>query len=97
MYEQEGQDSSRKRNIQRVDVFRNVGALVSSLCCLTPLAVLGLSMAGLGYLSGYIDSFAIPLFAVSRWVSLDMAFFEGHVVAGRDDCQNTRKKEESGI
>jgi hypothetical protein len=42
-----------------------VGAFVSSLCCLTPLAVLGLSMAGLGYMTGYIDSFALPLFAIS--------------------------------
>lgn len=35
-----------------------VGALIFVLCCLTPLAVLVLSMAGLGYLTGYIDVLA---------------------------------------
>jgi mercuric ion transport protein len=42
-----------------------VGALVASLCCFTPMAVLGLSMAGLDYLTGYIDYIALPLLAVS--------------------------------
>ncbi len=45
-----------------------LGALVSFLCCLTPLAVLGLSMIGVGYMAGYIDFFALPLFAVSMGI-----------------------------
>lgn len=45
-----------------------MGALVSFLCCLTPLVVLGLSMVGVGYLAGYIDFFALSLFAVSMGI-----------------------------
>ncbi|MBA3967813.1 MAG: hypothetical protein H0X47_18955 [Nitrospirales bacterium] len=45
-----------------------IGALISFLCCLTPLAVLGLSMVGVGYLAGYIDLFALLLFAISMGI-----------------------------
>lgn len=41
------------------------GALFSVLCCLTPLALLGLSAIGLGYMTGYIDSVALFIFTVS--------------------------------
>ncbi|MGE3939746.1 MAG: mercury resistance system transport protein MerF [Nitrospirales bacterium] len=41
------------------------GTFVASLCCFTPLAVLGLSAGGLGYMTGYIDYFALPVFAIS--------------------------------
>jgi mercuric ion transport protein len=42
-----------------------VGALVSSLCCLTPLAVILLGVAGFGAWIGYIDYVVLPSLAAS--------------------------------
>ena len=42
-----------------------VGALVSSLCCFTPLAVIFLGVAGLGAWTGYIDYVVLPSLAAS--------------------------------
>lgn len=42
-----------------------VGALVSSLCCITPLAVLFLGVAGLGAWTGFIDYVVVPSLAFS--------------------------------
>ncbi|HBP89069.1 MAG TPA: mercury resistance system transport protein MerF [Nitrospiraceae bacterium] len=60
-----------------------VGALVASLCCFTPVAVLGLSVAGLGFLTGYIDYLALPLFAVSMGLI-------GYGLFRRTCCRNSR-------
>ena len=37
-----------------------IGALASSLCCLTPLAIILLGVAGLGAWTGYIDYVVLP-------------------------------------
>jgi mercuric ion transport protein len=42
-----------------------IGALVSSLCCFTPLAVIFLGVAGLGAWTGYIDYVVLPSLAFS--------------------------------
>ncbi len=43
----------------------SIGALTFSVCCLTPLAVILLGVAGLGAWTGYIDYVAFPLLAAS--------------------------------
>ena len=42
-----------------------IGALASSLCCFTPLAVIFLGVAGLGAWTGYIDYVVLPSLAFS--------------------------------
>ena len=42
-----------------------VGALASSLCCITPIAVIFLGVAGLGAWTGYIDYVVLPSLAFS--------------------------------
>jgi len=42
-----------------------VGALASSLCCITPLAVILLSVTRLGAWIGYIDYVVLPSLATS--------------------------------
>ncbi|MCZ6800039.1 MAG: mercury resistance system transport protein MerF [Nitrospirae bacterium] len=42
-----------------------IGALASSLCCFTPLAVVFLGVAGLGAWTGYIDYVVLPSLAFS--------------------------------
>lgn len=42
-----------------------VGALASSVCCITPLAVILLGVTGLGAWTGYIDYVVLPSLAVS--------------------------------
>ena len=42
-----------------------IGAFASSLCCLTPLAVILLGVTGLGAWTGYIDNVVLPSLACS--------------------------------
>jgi len=42
-----------------------IGTLASSLCCITPLAVIFLGVAGLGAWTGYIDYVVLPSLAFS--------------------------------
>ena len=42
-----------------------IGALASSVCCITPLAVIFLGVAGLGAWTGYIDYVVLPSLAFS--------------------------------
>ena len=41
------------------------GAVVSSLCCVTPVAVILLGVTGLGAWTGYIDYVALPSLVLS--------------------------------
>ena len=41
------------------------GAVVSSICCVTPVAAILLGVTGLGAWTGYIDYVALPSLALS--------------------------------
>ncbi len=60
-----GQESSKSQSPQFWITTGIVGALASSLCCITPLAVILLGVAGMGAWTGYIDYVALPSLAFS--------------------------------
>jgi mercuric ion transport protein len=62
-----------------------VGTLVSSLCCLTPLAVILLGIAGLGAWTGYIDYVVLPSLAASIGLL-------GYGVYSKKRCENRNEK-----
>ncbi|MEZ5614805.1 MAG: mercury resistance system transport protein MerF [Rhodocyclaceae bacterium] len=44
--------------------FGTVGALLTALCCFTPILVILLGLAGLSALTGYLDYVLLPMLAV---------------------------------
>jgi mercuric ion transport protein len=62
-----------------------VGALASSLCCITPLAVILLGVAGLGAWTGYIDYVVLPSLAASIGL-LGYGFYS------KKRCENRNEK-----
>jgi len=46
------------------------GSLAAALCCLTPVLVFVLGLAGVAFLTPYLDYFLVPLFAIFLLVAL---------------------------
>ncbi len=61
-----------------------IGALASSLCCLTPLAIILLGGAGLGAWIGYIDYVVLPSLAASIGL-LGYGFYSKKACAKRNE------------
>ena len=62
-----------------------IGALASSLCCLTPLAIILLGVVGLGAWTGYIDYVVLPSLVFSVGLL-------GYGLYSKKRCENSNRE-----